>query len=165
VTKVNPINLSSDGHGLENADATDILCTLRCVLWDEFNTFVEKTNGVVTAETRLLASHTLNGQTVPSIWISNVPDNLPINKDGIAIVISPAPRTVLNSYAERVNRWSLYCIDYSPNGLKLNALLQIIQGRLFTHSKFVPIQADEDMYEPRGYLYLDLPDDLRSRRS
>jgi hypothetical protein len=158
-------NNFGDSHALENASANDLLCKLSCVLWTEYNQFVIKTNGILTPETVLMASHTVNGQTVPSIWTKNIPDNLPISKDGVSIIISTTPRTGLNSYAERINRWSLYCIDYSPNGLKLNAMLQIIQGRLFTQSEFRPEPSMDDKFEARGTLYIELTDDLRSRQS
>jgi len=44
-------------------------------------------------------------------------------------------------------------------------MLQIIQGRLFTQSKFVPAQSEDDQFEARGTLYIELTDDLRSRQS
>jgi hypothetical protein len=165
MTIVNPQNLPTDGHNIENGGATDLLCKLKSVLWDEFNQFVIEKEGILTPENVLLSSHTLNGQTVPSIWIKNISDSLPINKDGVSIVIAPAPRTKLNSYAERINLWSVWCIDYSESGLKLNAMLQIIQGRLFTQTKFVPEQSENDQFEARGTLYIELTDDLRSRNS
>jgi len=165
MTIVNPPNLPTDSHGLENSGAEDLLCKLRCVLWEDFNAFVIEKEGILTPENVLLSSHTLNGQTVPSIWIRNIPDNLPLSKDGISMVIAPAPRTKLNSYAERVNLWSIWCIDYSESGLKLNAMLQIIQGRLFTQTRFVPEQSENDQFEARGTLYIELTDDLRSRQS
>lgn len=164
MTIVTPNNFG-DSHSIENSSANDLLCKLSCVLWTEYNQFVIKTNGILTPETVLMSSHTVNGQTVPSIWILQIPDNLPINKDGVSIVISPTPRTRLNSYAERINRWSCFVIDYSPNGLKLNAMLQIIQGRLFTQSEFRPEPSNEDKFEARGTLYIELTDDLRSRQS
>jgi hypothetical protein len=162
---VQPPNLAGDSHGLENSSATDLLCRLKKTLWDDFNAFVIEKEGILTPENTLLASHTVNGQTIPSIWVKNIEDNLPLNKDGVSLVISPAPRTRLNSYAERVNIWSVYAIDYSESGLKLNAMLQIIQGRLFTHTKFVPEQNDSDQFEARGTLYIELTDDLRSKQS
>lgn len=165
MTIVRPSNLPTDSHGLENSGATDLLCKLKCTLWDEFNAFVVEKEGILTPENVLLASHTVGGQTIPSIWVKNIPDNLNLSKDGVSIVIAPAPTTKFNSYAARINRWALFCIDYSENGLKLNAMLQIIQGRLFTQSKFVPAQSEDDQFEARGTLYIELTDDLRSRQS
>ena len=163
MTIVTPNNLGDSSHSIENGSATDLLCKLKCVLWDEWNSFVVEKEGILTPENVLMASHTVGGQTIPSIWIRNIPDNLSLSKDGVSIVIAPAPQTRFNSYAERINRWALFTIDYSPSGLKLNAMLQIIQGRLFPQSKFVPAQTDDETFEARGTLYIELTDDLRSR--